>query len=226
MVVFDLDDTLYPEAEFVRGGFRAAGARLDVLEGRATGAARVFLEVLERDGVSRVFDKGLEALGIPRDPERIADLVAAFRGHRPDIRPFPGVPEMLDRLRGRGFRLGLLSDGPLAVQEAKWQALGIGERFEVVVFTDALGGRESWKPNPAGFEAVERLSGLSGRVLVMVGDRPRHDLVPARARGWRAIRMRWPGAYHAADPDPAPGRPVASDLADLDRLLLGGLPGA
>lgn len=226
MVVLDLDDTLYPEAEFVRGGFRAAGARLDALEGRATGAARVFLDILEREGVSRVFDKGLAALGLPCDPEQVADLVRAFRGHTPDVRPFPGVPEMLDRLRARGLRLGLLSDGPLAVQEAKWKALGLGGRFEVVVFTDALGGRGTWKPHPAGFEAVERLSGLAGPDLCMVGDRPRHDLVPAAARGWRTVRMRWPGAYHAADPDSDPGRRVATSLADLERLILGGLTGA
>lgn len=223
MVVFDLDDTLYPEAEFVRGGFRAAGARLDALEGRATGAEEVFLDILEREGVSKVFDKGLRALGLPCDPERVADLVRAFRGHAPCLRPFPGVPEMLDRLRVRGFRLGLLSDGPLAVQEAKWKALGIGGRFEVVVFTDALGGRGSWKPSPTGFEAVERLSDLSGRDLVMVGDRPHHDLVPAAARGWRTVRMRWPGAYHAADPDPDPGRLVATSLADLECLIPGGV---
>lgn len=226
MIVFDLDDTLYPEAEFVRGGFRAAGARLDEREGRATGAVQVFLDLLERQGVSRVFDQGLEALGIEPDPERIEDLVRAFRGHMPSIRPFPGVPEMLDRLRRRGFRLGLLSDGPRAVQESKWKALGLGERFEVVVFTDALGGRATWKPDPAGFEAMERLSGLAGPDLVMVGDRPRHDLVPAAARGWRAVRMRWPGGYHAGDPDPDPSRPVAEGIADLERLVLGNVTGA
>ncbi len=223
MVVFDLDDTLYPEAEFVRGGFRAAGARLDALQGRATGAEEVFLDILEQEGVSKVFDKGLQTLGLPCDPERIAALVEAFRGHKPDIRPFSGVPEFLERLHGRGFRLGLLSDGPLAVQQAKWRALGLQGWFEAVVFTDALGGRESWKPDPAGFEAVERLSGLSGQDLVMVGDRPHHDLVPAAARGWRAVRMRWPGAYHATDPDPDPARLIATSLADLECLILGGV---
>ncbi len=219
MVVFDLDDTLYPEAEFVRGGFRAAGARLDALEGRATGAAEVFLDILAREGVERVFDKGLAALGIPVDARRIAALIEAFRGHEPDIRPFPGVEDFVGRLRAAGCRLGLLSDGPLAVQKTKWRVLGLQKWFEVVVFTDALGGRACWKPCAAGFEAVERLSGLRGADLVMVGDRPLHDLVPAAQRGWRTVRMRWPSGYHAMDPDPDPTRPVAQDLDTLARIL-------
>lgn len=220
MVVCDLDDTLYPEVEFVRGGLRAAGARLDALMGRDTGAAAVFLAILEREGVTQVFDKGLARLRISADPGLIADLVAAFRAHDPDIRPFPGIGELLDRLRAQRIRIGLLSDGPLAVQEAKWRALGLADRFDVVVFTDALGGRACWKPAPAGFEAVERASGLQGSDLVMVGDRPLHDLCPAAARGWRTIRMRWSGGFHAEDPDPDPARPVALDAVHLGRILL------
>lgn len=226
MVVFDLDDTLYPEAQFVRGGLCAAGARLDVLMGRDTGATEVFLDILAREGPSKVIDKGLKALGIAEDASLIEDLVAAFRGHEPQVRPFPMVPEFLDILWRRGIRLGLLSDGPLAVQEAKWKALGLERWFEVVVFTDALGGRNFWKPHPAGFETVERLSGLFGQDLAMVGDRPLNDLVPAASRGWHTIRMRWPGGYHAAVPDPDANRPVAENVADLERLLLKDLTAA
>lgn len=219
MIVFDMDDTLYPEVEFVRGGVRAAGAWLDAFLGRSVGADQVFLEILEAEGVHQIFDRGLSRLGIPVEPMLIKGLVTAFRAHSPNIRPFPGIPDLLDRLRALGVRLGLLSDGPLAVQEAKWRALGLAERFEVVVFTDALGGREFWKPNPAGFEAIERASGLSGRDIAMIGDRPRHDLVPAAARGWRTARLRWPGGFHDTVPDPDPVRLVANGLSDLTRIL-------
>ena len=223
MVVFDMDDTLYPEREFVLGGFRAAADSLDRITGRVTGAYDVFVEVMERQGVGKVFDEGLPRLGVEPGPDLIEALVTAFREHRPALRPHAGVRELLRDLRARGVRLGLVTDGPLAVQQAKWAALGLQDLFEVVVFADAIAGKASWKPTPAPYDEVERLSGLSGGALGYVGDRPWKDFPIPDQRGWRTARVRFDCAFHRDSPDIAPGRPEARTVTELRAILSGWL---
>ncbi|NOZ01720.1 MAG: HAD hydrolase-like protein [Deltaproteobacteria bacterium] len=225
MVVFDLDDTLYPEVQFVRGGIMAAGARLDGILGRRTNAGEVFGDMLRRYGVAKVFDRGLDALGIDVDSGFVGELVRAFRDHEPSLTPYPGIPELLHGLVEHGVRLGLISDGPAQVQRNKWSALGLDVPFEVVLFTDELGGRDTWKPDPAAFVEVQRRTGLSGMALAMVGDRPEKDFPAADALGWRTLRVRHAGSYHAADPDTRDGRPEARDVTQMEKVLLGWLAG-
>jgi putative hydrolase of the HAD superfamily len=136
-VVFDMDDTLFPEAAFVRGGLRAAGAWLEAVAGLPTGrATTVFLDVLEGDGPFRVFDVGLARLGLDRTPEVVQGLVRTYRDHPPVLAPHLGVPVLLDALRARGVRLALVTDGYEDVQRRKWAALGLQDRFDVAIDDD------------------------------------------------------------------------------------------
>ncbi|MBL6975129.1 MAG: HAD hydrolase-like protein [Deltaproteobacteria bacterium] len=220
MIVFDLDDTLYPEKDFVKGGLEAAASRLDERLGRATGVLDVFMEILERQGVDHLFDQGLSLLGVSPEPDLIRDLVRSFRNHRPRIAPHPGVPGLLQGLVGRGARLGLITDGPLSVQRNKWDALDLRATFDPVIFTDALGGRDRWKPHPAAFRTVEQRTGLSGRALAMVGDRPDRDFPTPDSLGWRTLRMRHKGSFHEDDTDTQGDRPAVPGVEELGNVLM------
>lgn len=209
-VVFDLDDTLYPERQFVRGGIEEAARR--VLP-EFPGAGEVFREVLASDGFSRVFDLGLERLHLPRTEARIQALVEAYRGHRPHLRLYRGVRDLLAVLRERGVRLGLLTQGRPEVQWRKIEALGIEALFDVV---EVAGPREA-KPDPGPFRRVARCLGAAGRGIGMVGDWPSRDFPAADALGWRTVRVRLPGAFHRDDPDP--GRLEARSIRALRRIL-------
>lgn len=218
-VVFDMDDTLYPESQFVRGGLAAAGAVLDAWLPRPVGAADVFLGVLGRTGPWHVFDTALEALGIPRDPALLSALVQAFRDHPPRLFPHSGVPELLDFLRSAGIRLGLVTDGYADVQRRKWAALGLASRFDAVVFTADVGGRAYPKPRIEPFAAVAGLLGAGQRPVLMVGDHPAKDFPPALALGWETLRVRHQGAYHAHDPDVRTGGPTVDSIMELAAVL-------
>ena len=220
VVAFDLDDTLYPEGDFAIGALAAAGNALDDLLGRPTGAAGVFLDVLADQGPFHVFDAGLARLGIPRTPDVIARLVAAFRNHDPVLRPFDGVAGMLADLRGRGARLALVTDGPPDLQRRKWAVLGLSKAFEVAVFTGDVGGRPYPKPDPEAFREVERRTGCAGRAIVFAGNHPAKDFPAPDLLGWRTVRARFPGGFHKSDPD-APGRLEAASIGQLHEILLG-----
>lgn len=129
---------------------------------------------------------------------------------------------MLALLRER-YRLALLSDGYLVVQQRKLAALGLAGHFDAVVFSDEW-GREAWKPATRPFEAVmQRLGGLRPEAVVYVADNPAKDFLGARNAGWQSIRLRIPGGEHAnhepASVDHSPDYEV-NCLVDLQNLLL------
>jgi putative hydrolase of the HAD superfamily len=209
-VVFDLDDTLYPEESFVLSGFRAVAAwGAEHLDVPAT-QGYIELERLFREGVrGRTFDAWLSGHGLSSDGV-VGELVRIYRGHAPAIGPFPEAPALLGRL-GQDHALGLLSDGQVEVQNRKLDALGLRERFDAVVITDEL-GREAWKPSPRGFEVlIERLGGrVAPERVVYVSDNPAKDFLGARRAGLRSIRVRRPdGVYAGLEPESPEHAPEA-----------------
>ena len=220
VVAFDVDDTLYPEEQFVRGGMAAAGEALDGIVGRRLDAARVFLEVLAAEGPFQVFDSGLRRLGVDGGPDVVRAMVRAYREHLPCLAPHAGVVELLDGLLGAGVVLAAITDGPPPVQRSKWAALGLGDRFSHVIFAQDVDGASHPKPSPVPFRRLEALTGCQGPAVVYVGDNPARDFPPADACGWRTVRVKHPGAFHAHDPDPKErDRPVAVTAGELASIL-------
>lgn len=186
--VFDLDDTLYPEEHYVASGFKAVGAWFAEHFGQQDVAARAW--ALFREGRrGDIFDRILAELGPTGAVPSVQDLVAVYRRHRPTIELFEDARWVLDRLQGKA--LGLISDGSLAAQRRKLDALGIAPRFRCVILTDAY-GREFWKPHPRAFEAVAAQLGGATRQLVYVADNPEKDFLAPNRLGWMTIQVRRP----------------------------------
>jgi HAD superfamily hydrolase (TIGR01549 family) len=115
---------------------------------------------------------------------------------------------VLDRLRGRGFRLGVVSDYPAA---AKLDALGLAEYFEVVVSAQDP-GVQRLKPHPAGIYAALELLGIESCQALYVGDRDDVDATCAGAAGLRFVLV---GSGRSA----ASGYPRIRQLGELEGLL-------
>ncbi|WP_373546388.1 hypothetical protein [Chamaesiphon sp.] len=93
-IVFDLDDTIYPERDFVLNGFRAVAAWASVNLGisESIGAATLFQ--LYREGVrNNTFDRWLIIHGIAT--EIVPELLDIYRQHLPNISPFPEAIDLL-----------------------------------------------------------------------------------------------------------------------------------
>jgi putative hydrolase of the HAD superfamily len=225
-VLFDLDDTLYPERQFVDGGFRAVARFLAPLTGEPARTLASRLRALhERDGRGRLFDTLLGELGHPADTDLVLACLLTYRTHRPRLTPFPGVLEMLDAVRATEIPIGLVSDGNSAVQRRKLAALpGVNRRLDVVVLTDELGPAFA-KPSPAGFRVACRLLAVEPSRAVYVGNDPRKDFAGARAGGLRTIRTgRIPdegGARMVTVDEGADADTVVADVTDLAAAVLG-----
>ena len=219
-VVFDLDDTLFAERQYVLSGFRAVAAWLDDQHGVPEGSAFSELRDLFESGVRlKTFDEWLAGRGLT-DAIATGDMVEVYRNHVPAISPAPGIHELLEQL-GHRFRLGLVSDGLAGVQRAKFEALGLARHFEALVFSDEL-GREHWKPSPRPFEVVAGLLAVAAADSVYVADNPMKDFIGARSIGMTTVRLRRPeGVYAHAEPPTAAHSPDFElvETAAIEALL-------
>jgi len=233
-LVFDLDDTLYPERQFALSGFRAAahwaretlGQPLEGLENEMAG-------LLDEGHLGGLFGQVLgNRLGAEAAERHREAFIAAWRDHEPEIALFDDAHRCLTGLGllGPGVLggaalppVGLISDGTASMQAAKVRALGLDGAFAHVVFTHGLGGRQFAKPHPASFEAMEQALGAPGITLVYIGDNPSKDFVTPNARGWLSVQIDRPEAesghrriHHAAAT--APGGAPQRHIRSLDEL--------
>ncbi len=210
-VLFDLDDTIYLQQDWLDGAWAAVAAAAG-RQGLNPGAVRRALFEVAGQGSDqgRIIDRALAK--VPRGPGiEMAALVAAFHGHRPaSVDCFPGAREALACLRER-VSIALVTDGNVGVQLAKLNALGLTDAFDAVITSDSL-GRQYRKPNPAPFiQALEVLAVPAGRA-VMVGDRPGKDTAGAIAAGIRCVRV-LTGEYARCSEEPVADATVPDVVA-------------
>jgi putative hydrolase of the HAD superfamily len=212
LVVLDIDDTLYLERDYVRSGFAAAGTWA-YHELGVVGFGERAWAAFEAGVRGTIFDEALAACGVEPEPGLVPRLVDVYRRHAPDIELLPDARAWLDSL-GPDVAVAVVTDGPVASQQAKAGALGLARWADLVIFTETLGPGRG-KPHPAAFEQLEREVGLSGAACAYVADNPAKDFGGPRRLGWRTVRVRRTGALHAAAPS---GEDVDVEITALDQL--------
>ena len=219
-VVFDVDDTLYLEADYVRSGFRAV-AELVATGGEISSdeAFDFLIGCFERGVRGNTFDLLLKQRPGLDARFGVSSLVEAYRNHRPQIDFVPGMRELIDDLRARGALLAAITDGPLQSQSRKVEALGLAAFMDPVVLTDRW-GREFWKPHPRAFELVAKQWAIPAGRLAYVGDNPGKDFVAPNRLGWSTVRLRLPGQVRVDLEPPDAGHAPGVTVSSIEELEL------
>ena len=215
-VLFDLDDTLYPERAYVRSGFKAAAAWAEQELGidRSTGFEELWAYFVA--GVrGNTYNLWLESHGIKED-QWIPKLVDVYRSHKPDIEPYPGVRELLETLQKR-TKLGLITEGHTAAQRNKLAALGLESMFPVIVIT-GMENREFWKPHTRPYITALDALGVEAADSVYVGDNPRKDFFGARQLGMGTVRVKWPPGLNTPLQAESAANEADATITDLNNL--------
>ncbi len=186
-VIFDLDDTLYPERQFAHSGFRAAGRYAAATWG-IDGLGDDMIRLLDDGHLGAVFRLSMANRMPDHTQDHIAELIGAYRDHDPEIELFEDGRWALEYFGARA-RLGLITDGTAKVQAAKVAALAIAHHFAAIVLTDELGGRDFFKPHPRAYETIEARIGRPGDRYVYIGDNPAKDFVTPNQRGWMSVQV-------------------------------------
>lgn len=182
-VVFDLDDTLYGEKEYIRSGYRAVAKVIPQVENAERKLWRFFLEK------KPAIDEVLSMECIYTEEIRQGCLVA-YRLHEPDIHLYDGVMEILTKLRSDGYKLGIITDGRPEGQRAKIRVLGLGKYMDHIIVTDELGGVKYRKPNETAFIQMADKLNVAFSQMCYVGDNIKKDFIAPLKLGMRAVWFR------------------------------------
>jgi phosphoglycolate phosphatase len=178
-VIFDLDGTLVDSLPGIKLSACAA------IESVLPGVPMPDLKAVIGPPIAAMFAR----LWPDLDPEKMAQLVAAFRSHYVekgclDSLPFPGVLETLSRLQAAGVRMFLLTNKPTAPTKTILCALGLAEFFTGVLAPDSPESPFASKPD--GARALMRRFALDPEQTALVGDGA-DDAAAAEACGFRFI---------------------------------------
>jgi phosphoglycolate phosphatase len=209
--LLDLDGTLVDSAALITEHLAGALA--------AIGVDVPAPEVL-RTLVGPPFETALPAIGL--SAEQTTAAIAAYRvtydkvaaTHTPI---YPGVRDMLERLRAAGVRLALATSKPEHLARRMVAGVGVDGFLALVGGADDTVGRVGKDKVIAS--VLERLELDPAREpVVMVGDR-HHDVDGAAAHGIPAIGVEW---GYAAPGELAGAALVVPDVAALEKALLDG----
>lgn len=172
VVVFDLDDTLCAERDFVLSGFQAVSGLLgeDISDRMIA-----WFDAGEKDALGRA----LRETGSKISKN---ELLEVYREHQPNLELKSGVMDLLKKLREDDHPLGLITDGRSITQRNKIAALGLQQLLDEIVISEEFG---SAKPDERNFRRFE--TRFPGRDLAYVGDNLAKDFVTPNKLGWTTI---------------------------------------
>ena len=202
-VIFDLDDTLYSEKEYVRSGFKVVSNYLG-------GGYEERLWNYFEDRKPAI-DELLKEL--KRGDEKDA-VVGIYRNHKPSIHLYDGVAEMIAELKGRGVKVGIITDGRPEGQKNKLEALGL--EVDDVIITDELGGIQFRKPCDIAFRIMTTRWKMYPADIVYVGDNPSKDFLAPRQLGIKTIYFQNTDGLHKAKTEES----MVACIPDLRNKLL------
>jgi putative hydrolase of the HAD superfamily len=190
-VVFDIDDTLYLERDYVRSGFEVVGrwaARWLKIDDFAERCWNRFTAGARES----IFNLVLTETCGRTNPELVSALVEIYRTHTPTIALADDARKSLAALSSLAS-IAVISDGHLTSQSQKADVLDLQRFAAPVILTDMLGSRFR-KPHPLAFRRVEQSQ--RAKIYFYVADNPLKDFTAPKQLGWTTVRVRRPCGLH------------------------------
>lgn len=207
VIVFDLDDTLYDEVDFVKSGFKEIANYL-----KDEKYYNFMCEVFESEGSGKVFNKLIEKFSLDVN---INKLIEIYRFHIPNI-VLPS--ESLELLKfAKEFKTALISDGHYIMQKNKFDALGLNSFVEYPIFTDFY---QTNKPELKPYNMVMDKY-KDEEKFVYISDNPKKDFKAVAKLGWTGIRYKNPvGIYGDFENDTDYEVEKREDIIDILRKVI------
>jgi len=206
VILFDLDDTLYNEIDYVRSGYNMVATAAAGLYGEAD-EQYLYNELLSyfragQPAISQLVAHHQTNPSLQRGDEKL--LLDIYRTQNPSLHLSDEAAVLLQVLHAEGISIGIVTDGRPAGQKAKLKSLGLDTNPAVseILITDELAGRvgspETFrKPNSLAFVIMQQRFAVPFEEMAYVGDNPSKDFTAPRRLGMRCIYYRNPdGLYY------------------------------
>lgn len=210
LVIFDLDGTLVDSVDDLCNSVNATRAYMG-------------LPPLPHDLVASYVGNGApvlirRAMGPEASEEQVQEALSFFlsyyREHMLDnTRPYPGVVETLEQLRGEGVKMAVLTNKPQRFSRDLCAGLGLAPYFFQIYGGNSF---EQKKPDPIGIRTLMQEAGAKPAETWMVGDSAT-DVLTARNAGVRSV-----GVTYGISPQTLKETPpdfLIDSMTELPRLL-------
>lgn len=171
-VVFDLDDTLVKEIDYLKSAFKAIAAKVD----SAKNDSLFNQMLLWYQNKENVFQNIESLYGIT-----VAELRQLYRSHYPHFSNASTVFTLLNSLKEKGFYIGLITDGYSLTQRNKIKSLGIEDLFDLIVISEEFG---SEKPNENNYKVFHQ---FATKYYYYIGDNTAKDFLAPNQLGWISV---------------------------------------
>lgn len=170
-VVFDLDDTLVKEIDYLKSAYKEIVLNIDSGNGNLY---HVMLNLYyKKEDVFRFLESKYSEISKPY-------LLNLYRNHKPAIKLNEDTLGLLKWCRSKNFTTGLITDGRSSQQNNKLDALGIKHFFDKIIISEEFGFS---KPSTEVYNEFENFKGQK----FYIGDNTSKDFVAPNALGWTSI---------------------------------------
>ena len=174
VVVFDLDDTLYKEIDYLKSAYLEIAAAIGHLD-----AYDFMLNSYLAD--ENAFEKVIENFKLSLSIQQLLDI---YRNHKPSIVLNDDTTSTLNELEDNGAELCLLTDGRSITQRNKIESLGLRHWFDAdnILISEEFGKS---KPSLQCYQFF--MDRYPNSHFVAVGDNTSKDFITANNLGWTTI---------------------------------------
>jgi putative hydrolase of the HAD superfamily len=189
-VLFDLDGTLLDRDASVKGFIDSQYDRLDRMVGHIPREDYIsrFIELDQRGYAwkDKVYQQLVKEFYITELTweELLQDYITDFKNH---CVAFPNLVPILEELKSRDLRLGMITNGWGQFQLDNIKALGIEKYFDCILISEWEGIK---KPDPEIFKRALIQLNIPPQQSIFVGDHPENDVKAAQNAGLIGIWKR------------------------------------
>lgn len=177
-VIFDLDDTLYKEIDYLKSAYREIASLVEQTTSLKYIYRRMYDAYRSREDVFQM----LVELTDHQKPKEY--FTQRYRNHIPDISLNKETKKCLDVLRNEDAIIGLITDGRSVTQRNKIKALGLNLWIDNsnIIISEEFG---SEKPSVSNYQYFENK--YPQHKFVYIGDNIKKDFITPNILKWDTI---------------------------------------
>lgn len=183
--IFDLDDTLFKELDYVKSGLFFCANQIS----KKTGENKLkiynkLFEIFKKKGRGCVFNFYFDD-----NKKEIKKYIKLYRNHYPNINLYNDAKKFLNKIKKEKNSIYLVTDGHKDSQLQKLKKLKIKKIFKRIFITPNY-GKSFMKPSLKCFQIIKKLEKCKWSDMIYIGDNPIKDFVNLNKKGVITARIK------------------------------------
>lgn len=174
--VFDLDDTLYSEIDYLKSAFKYIASSIEP-ESFTQLYDEMFSIYKSGGNTFEYIIKNFKKKNYTKEY-----LLNLYRSHFPQIELKEGVLEMLDKIKEKKGKIGIITNGRSITQRNKIKSLGLEPFIDITIISEEIGFE---KPNEMVYKDFLKMNSIYQ--FYYFGDNLTNDFITPRSQGWCCV---------------------------------------